>query len=84
MLLAESLRPMPFCPQNPIHAPVKSIGQQNQHLWTGIRFPSLNLREMPRDNVEVRTQFLLQNLPPDFPNAVREAMGISAAGNRFY
>jgi hypothetical protein len=29
-------------------------------------FPTLNLREMTLGNVEVSTQFLLQNLPPDF------------------
>ena len=54
---------MPFSPQYPIYTLVESIGEQNQHLQTGSSFPPLNLRELPLGNVEVSSQFLLQNLP---------------------
>jgi hypothetical protein len=47
-------RLLPFSPQYPIQALVKSIGQQDQYLQTGSSFPSLNLREVTLDDVKIK------------------------------
>jgi hypothetical protein len=65
MLLAESLRPVPFCPQNPIHAPVKSIGQRNQH---SLDWEQVSLAQSSRNALAIAKRGGKHTIPPANPS----------------